>query len=120
MANIAFMDSGPEYDFVHALHERYGTDSPVTPTQMNKENSDWDILYPISSFLDTYRFELPPSPGFKWPEVGVKHKESRLEGKRKIDLTLDFVSLPVLLADLLFTTGTILTLDWPRLAYTGF
>lgn len=88
------MDSGPEYDFVDALHERYGTpDRPVQSTIMNKANTDWDVLYPVSSFLDTYRFELSPTD-FDWPRMGIEVNETISNGERKLDLTLDFVSLP--------------------------
>lgn len=85
------MDSGPEYDFVEALHARYGTDAPVESTIMNKENSDWDVLYPVSSFLDTYRFELP-SIDFVWPKMGLEVEETKGESTRKLDMRLNFVS----------------------------
>jgi hypothetical protein len=85
------MDSGPEFDFVEALHERYGTDAPVQRTVMNKANSDWDVLYPVSSFLDTYRFELP-STDFAWPKMGLDVTETRGESTRKLDMRLNFVS----------------------------
>lgn len=86
------MDSGPEFDFVDALHNRYGTpDGPVQSTIMNKANPDWDVLYPVSSFLDTYRFALPRDD-FEWPSMGVEVNETVSDGKRKLDLSLDFVS----------------------------
>jgi hypothetical protein len=81
------MDSGPEYDFVQALHERYGTDSPV-------QDPDWDVLYPISSFLDTYRFELPVND-FVWPRADFSVQSSIGDGTRKLDLRLNFVRLTV-------------------------
>ena len=85
------MDSGPEFDFVEAIHERYGTDSPVQETIMNKHNPDWDVLYPISSFLDTYRFELPAND-FVWPRADFSVQETVGDGTRKLDLCLNFVS----------------------------
>lgn len=92
MANVAFMDSGPDYDFAQALHNRYGTEKPLETTVMNKDNSDWDVLYPVSSFLETYRFELPKTE-FIWPEMGVEVQESdNGDGVRKLDIRLDFVS----------------------------
>jgi hypothetical protein len=87
------MDSGPELDFVEALHERYGAaDSPIENTHMSKANSDWDVLYPISSFLDTYRFDLPSKGEFAWPEMGIQVVETHGDGTRKLDMTLNFVS----------------------------
>lgn len=93
-ANLAFMDSGPEFDFVAAVHERYGTEAPVVETVMNKNNTDWDVLYPISSFLKTFRFTLPPTePSFTWPEMGISVKESsKTAGVRDLQIRLDFVS----------------------------
>jgi hypothetical protein len=88
------MDSGPEFDFIAAVRERYGTDSPVVETVMNKNNTDWDVLYPISSFLKTFRFVLPPTePSFAWPEMGISVKESsKISGVRDLQIRLDFVS----------------------------
>lgn len=87
------MDSGPEFDFVDALHARYGTDQPVEKTIMNKANPDWDVLYPVSSFLDTYRFNLPQTP-FEWPSMGIQVNETVKGDVRVVDLSLDFVSSP--------------------------
>ena len=70
------MDKGPQFDFVSAIHARYGTQDPVVPTVMNKENTDWDVLYPVSSFLDTYRFPLSPI-AFDWPKMGIEVHEER-------------------------------------------
>ena len=86
------MDSGPEFDFVEALHERYGTDSPVQETVMNKHNTEWDVLYPISSFLDTYRFDLPPN-NFVWPRADIQAEETLGDGTRKLDLRLNFTGI---------------------------
>lgn len=88
--HIAFMDRGTELDFVEAIHERYGS-GPIEHTSLGDHDPDWDIIYPVSSFLDTYRFPLPRIP-FEWPILRYKVQENESDGDRRIQLSLDFVS----------------------------
>lgn len=89
-AHIAFMDRGTELDVVEAIHERYGV-GPIEHTSLGDHDPDWDVLYPISTFLNTYRFPLAPT-GFDWPEIKSEAQVTSVDGLRKIQLSFDFVS----------------------------
>ena len=88
------MDRGPTLRFVQSLHDRYGAPGAgIEATTITKRDTDWDVLFPLSSFLETYKFELP-TVDFSWPEMGMKVKElGWSEGVRRLEIHLDFVSL---------------------------
>ena len=77
-------------DFVEAVHARYGA-GPLEHTSLGQRDPDWDVLYPISSSLDTYRFPLPSTP-FEWPKLSYIANDTESNGVRRIQLSLDFVS----------------------------
>jgi hypothetical protein len=76
---------------VAAIHERYGTDEPVTRTALTPAESDWDTLYPISDFLETYRFPLPPV-SFHWPRVVFESSHTYDAHTKRYKLRFDYVS----------------------------
>lgn len=84
------MDKGTELDFVQATHARYGV-GPIKHTSLGEHDPEWDVLYPVSSFLDTYRFKLPSTP-FDWPNLKYTANESATDGVRRIQMSFGFVS----------------------------
>lgn len=95
-AHLAFMDKGTKLGFVEAIHERYGS-GPVERTSLGEYDPDWDVLYPVSSFLDTYRFRLPSTP-FDWPNLQYTAHETESNEARRIQLSFNFTGIiwPVL------------------------
>nr|KIR45346.1 hypothetical protein I312_05389 [Cryptococcus bacillisporus CA1280] len=98
VAHLAFMDRGPMSDIVPSLYSRYGApDLPLEHTSLTDYDSDWDVFYPVSTFLDTYRFDLPVSEQakeFTWPEMKWGVKDTKWEnGIRKMILTFNFTGL---------------------------
>ncbi|KAJ9121564.1 hypothetical protein QFC22_002183 [Naganishia vaughanmartiniae] len=68
--HVAQLDSGPGFpEFVTKVHERYGmqTRMPVQSVPSDS-NSDWDILYPISAFIEAEKF---PVIGHTWPAAEI-------------------------------------------------
>ncbi|WVQ80122.1 hypothetical protein IAT38_002223 [Cryptococcus sp. DSM 104549] len=98
-AHLAFMDRGPIADIPSAIHERYALPgAPLEHTVLTDYDSDWDMLYPVSTFLDTYRFTLPVPEeveGFKWPKMEWEEVEGGVweDGKREMTLKFDFTGL---------------------------
>ena len=84
------MDRGTEFDFVDAIHERYGS-GPVDHTHLGINDTDWDVVYPVSPFLETYRFAIPAT-SFDWPKVKYTTNDVVSNGVRDIQLSMDFVS----------------------------
>lgn len=71
-------------------------DYPPIPKALNEYTPDWNIIYPISVFLDGYEFPLSDemekvAQGFKWPEVGHEIRSKDVEVGRRIEMKLDFV-----------------------------
>ncbi|ADV23802.1 hypothetical protein I305_05745 [Cryptococcus gattii E566] len=98
VAHLAFMDRGPMSDIIPSLYSRYGApDLPLEHTSLTDYDSDWDVFYPVSTFLDTYRFDLPVSEQakeFTWPEMKWEVKDTKWEnGIRKMILTFNFTGL---------------------------
>ncbi|OCF60854.1 hypothetical protein L486_00497 [Kwoniella mangroviensis CBS 10435] len=92
--HIAFMDRGPTSNIVDSIHTRFGKNgSEVINTQLTDYDSDWDTVYPISSFLDTYKFPLEVSredEQFEWPSMGFYTQEVSWEYATRV-LKLRFV-----------------------------
>ncbi|WVQ99736.1 hypothetical protein IAU59_006878 [Kwoniella sp. CBS 9459] len=96
--HVAFMDRGPQSNIVSAIHEKYGLQgSTVEHTALTDADSDWDVLYPISNFIDTYKFPLYVSDevdAFEWPKVDHWMEDVKWEyGERYIRLRFDFRGL---------------------------
>ncbi|EIW65964.1 hypothetical protein TREMEDRAFT_70376 [Tremella mesenterica DSM 1558] len=90
--HLAYMDRG--YSHFHiALHDQFAPESNMTHTSLTPYDPDWDVLYPVSTFLDTYRFEIPGQE-FSWPDLRWSMKEvSRTGDERRVRLTFDFTGL---------------------------
>ncbi|WVQ67426.1 uncharacterized protein L199_005623 [Kwoniella botswanensis] len=92
--HIAFMDRGPTANIVESIHTHFGKNgSEVVNTQLTDYDSDWDTVYPISSFLDTYKFPLEVSredEHFEWPSIGFYTQEVSWEYATRV-LKLRFV-----------------------------
>ena len=58
--HIAQLDSGPGFpELVENIHAEYGMDTRMpVPSIPSDTNSDWDILYPISSFIEAEKFPI--------------------------------------------------------------
>lgn len=93
------MDLADNHQYVKDLHERYGS-GPLQATTLTEYDSDWDVLYPLPSFLDTWKFPIsPPSSDFTFPQPGLQHTElDHSNGIRRLKLRFDFTGLvwPVL------------------------
>ncbi|ODO08317.1 hypothetical protein L198_00041 [Cryptococcus wingfieldii CBS 7118] len=125
--HIALMDLGPTGTIPSSLHARYALpSSPLIHKDLEDEDHDWDAIYPVSTFLDTYKFELDISgqgfaqglegqgkekekekggwggvegvENFEWPEMGWSVKEKGGDGFRDVEITFNFTDLvwPVL------------------------
>ncbi|WVW84285.1 hypothetical protein I302_106316 [Kwoniella bestiolae CBS 10118] len=105
--HIAFMDRGPTSNIVDSIHSQFGkAGSEVVNTQLTDYDSDWDTVYPVSSFLDTYKFPLAVSKEdeqFEWPEMGFYTQEVGWEYSTRV-LKLRFVFKGLV---------------WPTLAFEG-
>ncbi|WWC94440.1 hypothetical protein V866_001285 [Kwoniella sp. B9012] len=92
--HIAFMDRGPTANIVESIHTQFGKNgSEVVNTRLTDYDSDWDTVYPISSFLDTYKFPLEVSredEQFEWPSIGFYTQEVSWEYATRV-LKLRFV-----------------------------
>lgn len=92
---LAFLDSGHQLGLVPAIHKRYGlVHSPARSKVLTDYTPDWDIIYPISAFLDGYEFDLPTAADFEWPKMQHEVVWKDEEDQRRVQLTLDFVSRP--------------------------
>jgi hypothetical protein len=88
------MDSGPSGTLLQDIHERYGAlNSTLSPNIWTESNADWDVFYPISALIETYRFPIQGDRGFTWPKAGIEVEElGYVNGVREMNLMLDFVS----------------------------
>lgn len=92
-AHVAFMDTARNVEYMKQLHEAYGSGTELTHTVQTEESADWDVLYPVSSFLDTYNFPLP-AVKFDWPEMTFQATRTRTdEGHTRIHLKTDHAGL---------------------------
>ncbi|BEJ13055.1 hypothetical protein CspHIS471_0302290 [Cutaneotrichosporon sp. HIS471] len=92
-AHIAFMDSGRNAAYMKEVYDQFGNGAELVRTEQGNGNSDWDVLYPVSSFLETYSFELPKTE-FDWPEMTFKAtREKTDEGHTRIHLKTDHKGL---------------------------
>ncbi|WWC69875.1 uncharacterized protein I206_103818 [Kwoniella pini CBS 10737] len=97
--HVAFMDQGPTKNIVSTIHEKFGKKgSKLVNTKLTDYDSDWDVIYPISSFLDTYKFPIEPiakeDKNFEWPSMGFYVQEVKWEyGMRELKLRFDFNGL---------------------------
>lgn len=96
------MDRGSFPGVLEAIRDRYHPSAAILDTSLLQPNSDWDVLYPVSAFLDTHKFPLP-SVEFEWPkmryeaDIGIAEKGD----VRDIKLKLDFVSTVIMIVILL-------------------
>lgn len=92
-AHIAFMDSGGNSVVMKELHDQFGGGAELVRTEQTDDNSDWDVLYPVSSFLETYSFELPKTK-FDWPEMTFEATREKTDGGHtRIHLKTDHAGL---------------------------
>lgn len=96
------MDLAHNHQYVKDIHDRYGA-GPLEATTLTEYDSDWDVLYPLPSFLDTWKFPIAPPPSdFAFPQLGVQHTELDAiggeDGVRRLQFQFDFTNLvwPVL------------------------
>lgn len=91
-AHLAFMDSQGNRRLAEEMHTAMGPGTELTATEVNDSVPDWDTLYPISSFLETYRFPLPDTD-FVWPEMGVESSRSTVDSGERIHLRMNHSGL---------------------------
>lgn len=97
--HVAQLDSGPGFqDILGAIHNRYGDASyPVTPNVRSEVNGDWDVLYPISAFIEAEKFTLPPGEATEHslPQVKIDVVEDSYDAsakERTVRLKVAYVS----------------------------
>jgi len=89
-AHIAFMDVRDNHRYALEFHEAFGNGSNLTKTLVDDYNSDWDTLYPVSTFLETYRWPLEETVKFDWPEITMQSTRTPLEdGTTHFQLRID-------------------------------
>lgn len=60
--HIAGLDSVPFEDLVMASTKGLTASNAIPePVQVDDDTSDWNIIYPVSQFLTTYKIPLPPT-----------------------------------------------------------
>jgi len=64
--HVAAADGAPGFEFLarNIATEFSISDAVPTTVIMNEWNSEWDTLYPFSSFLSPYKFDLPIKPEY--------------------------------------------------------
>jgi hypothetical protein len=88
-AHLAFMDKRDNARYAREFHEQYGQGSELIPTIVDDYNSDWDTLYPVSTFLETYKFPLE-NVDFDWPKVTYTSTRTlQADGNTHIQLRID-------------------------------
>ncbi|KAJ7625774.1 hypothetical protein FB45DRAFT_922289 [Roridomyces roridus] len=71
--HLATADGAPGFpQLVRDIAAEFAPQTDVLAVKMNDHNSDWDPLYPFSSFLSPYKISLPPSPGYVSPFTSFK------------------------------------------------
>lgn len=91
-AHIAFMDSAGNSVLAKEMQEAMGPGAQLTATVVNDSVPDWDTLYPISSFLETYRFPLPDT-GFTWPDMATEASRVTTDMGERIHLKMNHSGL---------------------------
>ncbi len=93
VAHIAFMDTGRNSAVMKDIYDQFGNGAELIPTEQTDDNADWDVLYPVSSFLETFKFALPKSD-FDWPEIKIEHtREKTDEGHTRIHIKTEHAGL---------------------------
>jgi hypothetical protein len=89
------MDQGPHLWLVPVLYQRFGVpETPPRHYRLDASQAQWDFVYPVSSFLDTYTFPTMVNDMFgDYPAVRGEVVSSEREGEgRRVVVDLDFVS----------------------------
>lgn len=96
------MDHAGNQAIIDAIHSRYSA-GPLETTVLNEYDSDWDVLYPLPDFLETWRFPIASTAeaaSFTFPKPIIQHTEleSLGDGIRRLKFKFDFTGLvwPVL------------------------
>ncbi|WRT66692.1 uncharacterized protein IL334_003653 [Kwoniella shivajii] len=96
--HLAFMDRGPVSTIIPTIHEKFGQpNTGLQHTKLTDYDSDWDVIYPISAFLDTYKFPIEvkkEDEQFSWPNMGFYTQDVKWEyGMREVRLRFNFKGL---------------------------
>lgn len=94
--HVASVDGIPFFDLVNsATAGLTAPDSVPEPTLADDLSVDWDVIYPVSQFLTTYRIPLPPpavtysSPWLDTFQVSVKQiRLNAVKQTKSIDIVL--------------------------------
>ncbi|GAA5972745.1 hypothetical protein JCM11641_003001 [Rhodosporidiobolus odoratus] len=93
------------------------------PTVADELSVDWDIIYPVSQFLTTYKVPLPPiSPSYTspWTSTFVLTPTRDLLNSIKLTRTLDLVlDHPSIIWPVLSFHADVISWDLPRLPERG-
>lgn len=102
--HLAAADGAPGFELlVQDIVNEFGatTDVVPTPVVMDEYNSDWDSLYPFSSFLTPYKVPLAVEPGYVSPWVkeqafvvsAVNDVKDLVAGTRSLTIKVDHPGL---------------------------
>ncbi|KAI5479232.1 endoplasmic reticulum metallopeptidase [Pseudohyphozyma bogoriensis] len=106
--HVAAVDGAPFFDLVAEATQPLseGNALPI-PHLVNDHSSDWDIIFPVSQFLTSYRVPLPPTPSSyasPWSSFTVtaqKNVLNSIKQTRSLEIVMDHPGLmwPVIAFD---------------------
>lgn len=101
--HLAAADAAPGFELlVKDVAEEFGATGYVpTPVIMDDYNSDWDLLYPFSTFLASYKVPMDADPSYVSPWVNgkgfiitsINHDENSIPGTRNITVQVSHPNL---------------------------
>lgn len=99
MLHLGYMDQGPDLHIIPSIHQRFGIPAdPVIRYEMAEHEAQWDFVYPVSAFMDTYKFPVLANDMYEgYPALELDVEAENVEGGRKVVLTMNFVSIHFLL-----------------------
>lgn len=60
---------------------------------MEQHEAQWDFVYPVSAFMDTYRFPVLANDFYEhYPALELDVVSKEVEGGRRVMMTMNFVS----------------------------
>ncbi|GAA6002746.1 hypothetical protein JCM10207_007655 [Rhodosporidiobolus poonsookiae] len=117
--HVASVDGNPFYELVTSSTAGLRAEGSLPePTIADDLSVDWDIIYPVSQFLTTYKVPLPPvaddyvSPWTSSFGISLTHNVlNSVTQTRKVDLVLDH---PSIIWPVLSFSGDVVAWDLPQ------
>lgn len=102
------MDQGPHLRIIPSIHKRFGMPtSPPEQYRMETHEAQWDFVYPVSAFMDTYRFPVLANDLYEhYPALALDVEQEVMDGARRLTMTMNFVSFWLLALRIINTACT--------------